>query len=822
MNAEASGYVDPGSYVTEVIQPGSVAITSDRSLCIVAIAPRTRRTTDEAIVRGKVYDEALTVWSAATPFVSTLANVSNHDRTNAELRMNNAKLDLAFWAFQPAQITGLVVAAAGFDTTTKHRISISMDGKAFVMLDLITQGIATLLTTVVSELNAALAAVTAYGATYNAVFTTITTTNPDDTVVITSPVSTAASDIQILFSLEDAGVDEDMTDEILVAGDVPTSTVGTQAPTQVRVVDAYYSASNTYEIDYVTVDTQVDPLTNATATNTLDDIVAVGNNPGTPYYTDSYDYEESTNDIDWVTTSWTQGTITAVLGPYDTTTNTDIRLAINGNAPITITLTSGAATTAAVIAEDINTRLNTSADYGPQYAYFASDSAGTLVLTVPTQLENSPIQRGGSTEIVFYAVTLDIFPAMFGILATSQPYTVNGTGKRPSFGSVYYANYDYDRPSTDYDEPVKVFDPAGLYTYTSPKTVGNYTSNLLAIAGEICFENESPDLWLQQVNDSTAPGSPTPTQIKTAIDNCSKKSGITDVVVIAPPSTHAADIANHLMAHVASMCSQTEKKYRRGWYGMPRGTDVGDPDTLDTFVYWATRNLQTVATSPGRGRAILVAPSEGDRVITLESGAERTLEVDGSYMAAAVAARFESLPKPSSPLLGSLVTGFESTNFETYLQGERYTLAENGVTVITMDAGKFELLDPLTTEAGGGSLVQFEEIGGSAQKDGVSRAVNSVLDGNVKGLVPTDLADFIVDIKQWVSLAIKSQINAGNIAPYRNANGTIRDIDLASDIKVTQSSTDQRTFNFQYWFNLLYPAKRFFGEYSVDNPFFTA
>lgn len=822
MNAEASGYVDPGSYVTEVIQPGSVAITSDRSLCIVAIAPRTRRTVDEAVVRGKVYEEALSSWSASTPYISALTNVSNRDRANAELRVNNAKLDLAFWGFQPASITGKAVAGASFDTSVKHRMAISLDGKAFLEIDLTTQGAATALTTVATELNAALVASPTYGSTYSAVFTTTTGSVANDTLVITSPSTTASSDIKIVLAYEDSGVDEDMTDELLSPADVPTSTTGTQAATYVRVDDNYYSASNTYEIDYVSVDTQVDPLTNADATNPLVDIVSVGNNPAAPYYTDSDDYEENSNNIDWVTTYWTQATLSAVAGPYDTSVNTTIKFAINGLDPITIVLTSGAATTAAVVADDINAALNASSTYGPQYAYFAADSAGTLVLTVPTQLENSPTQRGASTEIVFYTVALDIFPVMFGIPASSQPYTITGTGRRPSFGSVYYVNYDYTRPSTDYDEPVKVYDPAGLYEYTSPLTVANYAKNLMAIAGEICFENDAPDLWLQQIDDTTAPGSPTPTQIKTAIDNCEKKSGITDVVVIAPPSAYAADIANHLMAHVASMCSQTEKKYRRGWYGMPRGTDVGDPDTPNTFVYWATRNLQTVATSPGRGRAILVAPSEGDRIITLESGAERTLEVDGSYMAAAVASRFCALPKPSDTLLGGLVTGFESTNFETYLKGERYTLAGNGVTVITMDSGKFSLLDPVTTEVGGGGLIQFREIGASAQKDSVSDAVNTILDLNVKGIVPDDLADFIVDIKQWIALAIRGRINAGDIGPYRNANNTTRDIDLTSDIKVDQSSTDESTFLIKYWFNLRYPAKRFFGEYSVDNPFFTA
>ncbi len=120
----------------------------------------------------------------------------------------------------------------------------------------------------------------------------------------------------------------------------------------------------------------------------------------------------------------------------------------------------------------------------------------------------------------------------------------------------------------------------------------------------------------------------------------------------------------------------------------------------------------------------------------------------------------------------------------------------------------------------GPKVVQFEEPSSSAQKDAVTRAVESVLDINVKGLVPDDLDDFVIDIKTWVGLAIKAQINAGVIAPYRNSDGTTRELDFTTDIQALIDSSDPRTFTFKYYFNLKYVAKRFFGEYSVDNPFF--
>jgi hypothetical protein len=193
--------------------------------------------------------------------------------------------------------------------------------------------------------------------------------------------------------------------------------------------------------------------------------------------------------------------------------------------------------------------------------------------------------------------------------------------------------------------------------------------------------------------------------------------------------------------------------------------------------------------------------------------------MDGSYLAAANAALYTSLPNPSDPMLGRQIVGFLTDDtFETYLQGERYTLASNGVNVTTLDAGQLKLIDPLTTEAGGS--VEFQEPSSSAQKDFVTNAVSTLLDSNVKGIVPDDLAIFIVTIKAWIAAGINASINAGAIAPFRSSTGATRSIDLSTDIQVFQDPTDPRTYTFKYWFNLKYVAKRFFGEYSVDNPFF--
>ncbi len=820
-----TGYTDPGVSIEEVQVPGSVSLTSSRSLCVVGIAPRTRRSTDEVVIRGKIYDEALSSWSSSSPYRHLLANPSNRDRTQAILYKNGNGLGLGEWSFVAAALVGLEWAGATVDvssgTGTAQYFTLTLDGKIVVTIDLdaaVTAvggaPAAATATDICDAINYDLGNVagahfTNYGTSYASVATHATGA-VNEILTLTSPLTTSASDVKILLSLSADGASI-----ISNAGWAPTATVGVQAPTYVEVIDSSYTSTATWTIEYVGIDSLSDPLDNATATTPLQDLIRVGAYQGASTYLLNTDYGQTGNTIDWDVAAWVNAAVAAtVAGPYNTAALTNLYISVNAGAVLTVALTSGAATTAATLAADINTALVASTSYGPAFAHFASDNAGTLEFAYQPAFDNFPVEHGYASSVVFYTGAADAFQLFFGA-AVSQPYEVRGTGERPDFGAVYYSTYNYTRPSEDYDFPVKVYDPSGVLAYTSPLTATNYVGNDLAIAGLIAFDNFAPTLWLMQINDSTAPGIPTTTQIHTAIDLCGEKSGITEVVVLDT----TLDTAVYLQSHVSSMSSSAERKPRRGWYGMERGVAVGDPDTPDTLVHRATRTLQPGNTSPGRGRQILVAPTECSRVLTLEDNTEVTIELDGNYIATAVAAYFTSLPGAADSMVRKTIQGFEIDTFEEYVKGERHTLADNGTTVVTLDAGNFRMLDPLTTEAGGAGVVSYEEPAASWQRDILTSSVGTLIDNNLVGVVPTNVADFIVSTMQWIMLAIKANIENGTIGPYRDAAGNVRDIDPSSDIKVWQSESDPRTFYFRYWYNLKYPAKRFFGEYSVDNPF---
>ncbi len=815
-------YVDPGVYVREKIQPGSVTVSAERVLCLIGTAPRTVRVTDEALVRGKIYTETVTIAGSA-PHIGTLSNTADRDRNNAVLYRNARALPLGEWAFNAAYLQS-ANATVTVDTSTKELFTVSMDGIEPITI-VLTNNAVLPIATAVTEINAAFLAATNYGATYSAVATA-----PGNKLTLTSPITTSASDVKILLSYNDA---LDASGELSTGAGAwaPTDIAGVQADSIITVAATSWAATDVFTIDYVTVDSVTDALANADATNPLSDIVRVGSFPGAYTYTEDTDFEETGNTLDWlivgttaqavVTTDSTAGMAAIGAG------NEEFRMAMNGNDPVTVTLTNGAAV-AATIALDINTFLATNAGaitagYGPTFGAVAQVSGTTVVITAPKPFANFPVATGSSTEIILYETTNTGITNMFALLTFPTgvvSYSYSGVGARPAFGSAFYCSYDYDRPSTDYETPTRVYNLDQLYTYTSPITSSNYALNELAIAGEIAFENGASSLIVCQVDDSNLAGTPTQTEINSAIDGAENSSTLTDLVVLSYVSGSITATQTSLMNHVSSMSSLTEKKYRRGWFGMPRSTAVGDPDTPDTFVYASTQTLQPGNTSPGRGRLILCAPANCSRTLSLEDGGEVTVELDGNYIATADAAVFCSLGSPADALLGKFITGFlADSTFTTYLQAERYVLADNGVNVNTLTAGNIEMKDPLTTESGG--VVQFEEPSSSAQKDAVTRSIETILDANVKGVVPDDLSDFITDIKSWIALAIKAQINAGSIGPFRNTDGTVRELDFTTDIQVFQDSTDPRSYTFKYWFNLKYVAKRFFGEYSVDNPFFT-
>lgn len=801
MATDISVYTDPGVYQSEVINPTSLALSSLANLlAIVGTAPRTKQQFNEAIRRGQVSSESLT-FALTAPHRATLTNKGNKRKQDTQLYRGTDLLPDAAYSYVPSTVTGPV---GPFLVAANTFVTLNLDGLGWISIP-ITAGAARTAAQVATDINTALAADPRYGTAYNAAAVAV-----GGAVVLTSPQTGATSDLRFIATPVDTPPGTIVDGSVLLFG------IGLPyiAPTIIELNAAYYSGTTTYTVSYIAVDTLVDPLANSS----VQALVRLGLYANVTSFSSPADYSQSGDNVDW--TANTQATITSLAGPFNTTTANNLYLAINGLAALAVALPVGAAVTPAQVATAINQALIASSAYGPLYGSVATVVGTTVVLTAPNPFKDQPVAQGVNSTIEFFDTPANALTLVFGIATSATPYQKTGTANQPVVGATYFATYTYTRPTADYnsaDVTTHLFSTSqDAIAYTGELNAATLSLNQLGMAAEIAFENDAPRVLLIQANDSTMPGLPTINQIKAAIDAAKDNDAITDIVVLDT----RLSVQTYLLDHVTSQSSLLEKAYRTGWYGMARNTAVGDRDTADTFVYRAMITLQVPPDSPGRGRAILTAPPNIAKTFTMMDGSETKVLLNSTFLAVAVAARKTSFLSVATSLLRKTVIGFDLDDFQVYTKAERRTLAANGVNVVTLVGGRLLLTDPVTTEQGAGGLVEFIEPSAIAQKDRVSRVVDQVIDTNLVGIVPSDIADFVNDIKGYIALALRSLIESGDIARYKNADGTARDIDLSRDMQVFQSPTDPRTFRFRYFYNLRYPAKRFFGEYSVDNPFF--
>jgi hypothetical protein len=833
-----SGYVDPGVYISEVVVPSAVSVaTVPLTTCLVGIGSRSKRTVDEPVIRGLVPPgvDILTVSGGDGPHDATLLAISNRRTAQTTILKDGVAIDNQFITYLPATVTGPTLTTLNF-TSPNNKIALGIDGKQIVTIAIVGGGAD--LTTItgslitqrlgsISDITAVTAGMIAeginkalggaeslgYGPNYASVATVT-----DNKVTVLSPSTTPLSDIKLGSGYPHS---TNRTDDVLTV-DVSVGSYW-QAPTVIRIAHSQYDSLSVYEAQYVVA---IGSVGDDLARNDATDIIRVGSFPGVTTFRDPTDYVLLDGNINW-SLSFNQATFfsSVAAATHDISTNDTIVLSLDGKAAVSIDLnglgspppgyvnpSSAAAATPDEIVNNINAVLNYAANYGPNYGAVASvvgsGASSKIVLTSP--------QYGGAGSLIqIVAASLnDATVTLFGLTSTQLPYTVRDPGMRPAFGTTYYVTYEYPRPDDDYNLPKRFFTPDALYADIGFPAEGND----LAIAGSIAFQNSAPSVMVVQVDDAITAGSPTSPEFQEAFAAVGGTSVATEICALSTDLGVQVDLMNHII----NESSATQKNYRRGWFGMPRDTAIGDKDTPDTFVYRATRTLQVSSDSPGRGRLVLLAPANVTRTVIREDGSQINLDLDSSYVAVAVAARMTAFTSPADTLLRKTISGFNTDNFQTYLKSERAQLASNGVTVVTLDAGKLVLLDPMTTEGGGGKLISFQEISASTQKDAATTAITQSVDANLVGVVPSDLATFIVTIKGYIGGVLRSLIASGAIAPYKTDSGVTRDIDFARDIQVFQDRTDPTKYFFRYFFNLRYPAKRFFGDYSVDNPFFTA
>ncbi len=581
---------------------------------------------------------------------------------------------------------------------------------------------------------------------------------------------------------------------------LPKSAYSYNSGTQLLIADAYYKASSVYIITYIAPSSLEDGLANAD----VHDVIRIGSFSGVTSFVLGTDYDVDGDSIDWSILE--AAVLTGIpTGTFDLSVNKNIAFSLDGKPTLTVDCAgvTANATTVTEVVTKLNAAMTGSADYGAAYSTAASNATNHVKLT--SQVPG----RTGSVKLLA-AGTLSAHLAVFGVATPALPLTVVGVGQKPALGSVYYATYRVDRPETDYNVPFQFFTPAAAFNILGTPDIDNNLANY----ADICFANGAPSVFAVIAKPDSG-GNYSDSAYITALGATETKGGMTEIVLAGVTSLNVQIAA---FQSVINMSSLLERKRRRFWAGMARGTAMGDIETPNSLVWLAGVTLQVPGDSPGRGRMIVTAPSEATRTITLADNTEVDVEMDGTALAAACAAVSTSFISASESLLGKTIVGFKEIT-EVSDQERKY-MAPRGINVVSLVGGRLELKDPVTTEPAGGGLNEFNEISVGVQKDKVAFLVDQAVEANAKGIVPDDLADFISDIKEIIQTQLKALVEAGDIGKYTDSTGKQRDINMQTDIQAFQSASDKTQFGFRYWFNGKYPAKRFFGQFSVDNPFF--
>ena len=575
---------------------------------------------------------------------------------------------------------------------------------------------------------------------------------------------------------------------------IPNSRYSYSSASNIVIDSSVYISTSVYVITYIAPSSTMDTPINAPVVK-LD---MVGSFPNVTSFVIDTDYQLTSGKVDWSLS--TEAELTGIpVGPFNLATNSNIKFNLDGLPDLTVSVVGAtpAATTAAEVVSALNAAMVANINYGVPYTNAASVSAGKVKLTgvVLGQLGSVTLKQASSAS-----ANMEVF----GIASSALPLTVNGTGMQPVIGSVYYITYEITRPVTDYNTPFQFYSSASAYQIIGWPDFDNPLANYV----NICFDQGAPSVFCI-IATSTAD-----IDMITALGASEAKVGMTEIL----PISTSLNVQIATLQSVTNMSSLLEKKPRRGWYGMARGTQIGDQSTPNTLLYLAGVTLQVPGDSPGRGRSIVTAPCECQITITLLNGSTLPIQLDGTALAAASAAVLTGFVSASTSLLRKTLAGFDVIT--DYSDQQRHLLASGGVSVVSLRGGVPTLTDPITTEVAGGGLQEFSEISVMVQKDKVAAEVGQQIDTNLVAIVPDDLSDFISDIKIVIANTLRGMISSGDIGNYTNANGTQRDINLQTDIQASQSTNDKTQFNFRYWFNGKYPAKRFFGQFSIDNPFF--
>lgn len=381
-------------------------------------------------------------------------------------------------------------------------------------------------------------------------------------------------------------------------------------------------------------------------------------------------------------------------------------------------------------------------------------------------------------------------------------------GIEPDVGQFYYMTVNLLRPTSMYNQPKTAYDEPTLRQLLGPAEA----TNDLYIAGQLMMaDNGSPGVMWVQVADANGDGSFSPTDYQAGIDATESTGRLTDVIVLNGFNVLADQLSSN-----ERMNDPFERKDRALWVGTPSGTAIGDAETPNTLVYLSRRTMQVYGNSPAHGMRVLLANTYATKDLVLPTGTVITVNLDGSFIAAATAGLNASFQDPNTMLLRKQLNGF--TSMQTFSEAEELQLGAASVLFLHDNgSGVYAFGESTTVDT---SSISNNEINVSINETQyVTRTMREGLDSTMISFVPNTMQEGIAAITGAAASILFDLVGRGIIGPYVDDSGNVRPLNPDTDIVVQRSATRKTDYRLLYYFCGKYGIKRIAGSYSIDAKF---
>ena len=209
----------------------------------------------------------------------------------------------------------------------------------------------------------------------------------------------------------------------------------------------------------------------------------------------------------------------------------------------------------------------------------------------------------------------------------------------------------------------------------------------------------------------------------------------------------------------------------------------------------------------------MVGATRATRTIKLDDNSTASVTLDGSFVAAAIAALVASNTDPRQTILLNNLTSFDT--MDTYTDAENLQLGGNNI-IFFYDQGNgvYQIREDITTDPYSSDTLNINQM---TQKQYVTRDIRKYMNTAVIGAVFPSASAGVFAIQAALATRLRVLLSSNVIGYYQDASGKVRDISVA-DTLVFRDPADPTAYNIGYNYFLATTAKRIFGLFTVNLP----